>query len=290
MVTNLKSFGGVLMKKSTRILFTVLCLVFVGVFLFSGYKIYQTVFAPGGYYESNKNAQEVQNTYVKPATATVAPVAATAAPADSSAQVTPAPAVEEIVLDPEVSPIEVDFDALKQRNKDVVGWIYCPDTVINYAVVQTEDNMYYLHKDIDGNYSAYGTLFVECLCQKDFKNTNNIIYGHHMNDGKMFARLVEYAKQSYFDQHPVFYLNTPDMNYRVELFAGYITDMNSDTYTISFASEEENQAWLDKIISQSTFESSVAVKPGDKILTLSTCTYEYDDARYVVQGKMVPIH
>ena len=86
------------------------------------------------------------------------------------------------------------------------------------------------------------------------------------------------------------YLNTPDMNYRVELFSGYITDMNSHTYDISFATEEGNQQWLDSIIAQSAFSSNVEVKPGDKILTLSTCTYEYDDARFVVHGKMVPIH
>ena len=272
------------MKKSVRVLFTVLCIVFVGVFAFSGYKIYETVFAPGGYYQSNKNNQALQNAYVTPVEVTVAP--ASAAP-----EATEEPAVEEaIVLDDEVSPINVDFTALQERNSEVVGWLYCPDTYINYPVTQTEDNMYYLHRDIDGNYSSYGTLFVECLCQPNFNNTNTIIYGHHMNDGKMFAKLVDYAKQEYYDQHPVLYLNTPDMNYRIELFSGFITDMNSDTYSISFTTTEENQEWLDKVISQSTFESSVAVKPGDKILTLSTCTYEYDDARFVVLGKMVPIH
>ena len=279
------------MKKPVRILFIILCIFFIGVFIFSGCKIYKTVFAPGGYLESNKNAQEMQNTYVKPAAATLAP--SIPVPADSGTETAPAqaPAVtEEIVLDDEVSPIKVDFAALQARNPDVTGWIYCPDTPINYVVVQTDDNMFYLHKDIDGNYSSYGTLFVECLNQKGFSDTNNIIYGHHMNDGKMFAKLVNYAKQDYYNQHPVFYLNTPDMNYRVELFAGYVTDMNSDTYSISFTSAEENQKWLDSVISQSAFESAVAVKPGDKILTLSTCTYEYDDARFVVLGKMIPIH
>ena len=278
------------MKKPVRILFIILCIFFIGVFIFSGCKIYQTVFAPGGYLESNKNTQEMQNTYVKPAASTLAP--STPAPVEGGTEApaaTPA-GTEEIVLDDEVSPIQVDFAALQARNPDVTGWIYCPDTPINYVVVQTDDNMFYLHKDIDGNYSSYGTLFVECLNQKNFSDTNNIIYGHHMNDGKMFAKLVNYAKQDYYNQHPVFYLNTPDMNYRVELFAGYVTDMNSDTYKISFATAEENQAWLDSVISQSAFESAVGVKPGDKILTLSTCTYEYDDARFVVLGKMIPIH
>ena len=277
------------MKKPVRILFTILCIVFIGIFAYSGYKIYDTVFAKGGYYQSNKNAKEVQETYVKPAAATAEPVAPATTPSQAE-QAASTPEPQGIALDPEVSPIEVDFEALKQRNGDVVGWIYCPDTAINYAVVQTEDNMFYLHKDIDGNYSAYGTLFVDCLCKKDFQNTNTVIYGHHMNDGKMFAKLVEYARQDYYNQHPVFYLNTPDMNYRIELFSGYITSMDSDSYKFSFDTEEENQAWLDKVVSQSAFESSVAVKPGDKILTLSTCTYEYDDARFVVHGKMIPIH
>ncbi|MBQ1403377.1 MAG: class B sortase [Oscillospiraceae bacterium] len=273
------------MKKPVRILFTILCVVFIAVFLFSGYKIYQTVFAPGGYYQSNKNAKEVQNTYVKPAEATAVPVTPTDAPAEEAA-----PAENQVVLDDEVSPINVDFASLKERNGDACAWIYCPDTVINYVVVQTEDNMFYLHKDIDSNYSSYGTLFVECMNQKGFKDTNNIIYGHHMNDGKMFAKLIDYSKQETYNQHPVFYLNTPDQNYRIELFSAYVTDMNSDTYKISFATAEENQAWLDSIISQSAIESNVSVKPGDQILTLSTCTYEYDDARFVVHGKMIPIH
>ena len=199
-------------------------------------------------------------------------------------------AEEELLLDPEISPITVDFEALRQRNADVTGWLYCPETAVNYAVVQTKDNMSYLHSDFDGNYSSYGTLFVDCLCEKDFQGANSIIYGHHMNDGKMFAMLVNYARQDYFNRHPVFYLSTPEMNYRVELFAGYITGMYSDSYEVFFATPEEKQEWLDSVIAQSIFTSPVEVRPGDRILTLSTCTYEYDDARFVVHGKLVPIH
>lgn len=272
------------MKKSSRILLTILCIIFVCVFAVSAFKVYQTVFAPGGYYQANQTAKDIQQTYVKPASnASPTPTPAGAAPAAPQLQ-------QQIILDPEVSPIEVDFSALQQRNPEIVGWLYCPNTVINYPITQTDDNMYYLHKDIDGNYSSYGTLFLECLNQKGFKDTNNIVYGHHMNDGKMFAKLVDYSYQSYYDEHPVMYLNTPDMNYRIELFSGYVTAMDSDTYVLSFMSEQENQEWLDSCISQSRFLSGVNVKPSDKILTLSTCTYDYDNARFVVMGKMVPIH
>ena len=193
------------------------------------------------------------------------------------------------VLDDTASPIVVDFEALAERNGDVCGWLYCPDTVISYPVVQAEDNSFYLHRDIDLNYSSYGTLFTEAMSAKDFDNDNSIIYGHHMKDGGMFAGLVNYAKMNYYEKHPVFYLNTPEMNYRIEVFAAFLTDMYSDAYNNSFDSDEEMQAWLDAAMELSAIKTDVEVQPGDKVLTLSTCTYEYDTARYVVMGKMVPI-
>ena len=193
------------------------------------------------------------------------------------------------VLDNAFSPIVVDFEALTERNGDVCGWLYCPDTVISYPVVQAEDNSFYLHRDIDLNYSSYGTLFTETMSEKNFDNDNSIIYGHHMKDGGMFAGLVNYAKKSYYEKHPVFYLNTPEMNYRVEVFAAFLTDMYSDAYNNAFDSDEEMQTWLDIAKALSAIETDVEVSPGDRVLTLSTCTYEYDTARYVVMGKMVPI-
>ena len=218
-------------------------------------------------------------------------------PKPSATQVPEEPRLEEApaeeapaVSDPDFSPIEVDFAGLQERNPDIAAWLYSPGTVISYPVAKTNDNVYYLHKDIDGNYSAYGTLFVDCKNENGFADGNTIIYGHHMNDGRMFAKLVDYKNQSYYDAHPVMYLNTPGGNYRVELFSGYITTADSDAFAINFTSDEENQAFIDKAIEQSTFESNVEVKPGDKLVTFTTCTYEYDDARFIVMGKLVPIH
>ncbi len=193
------------------------------------------------------------------------------------------------ILEEENSPIVVDFDALLERNGEIAGWLYCPETVISYPVVDAVDNSFYLHKDIDLNYSAYGTLFTEALGGRNFDNDNTVIYGHHMNDGKMFAGIVNYARQDYYDRHPTLYLNTPEVNYRIDLFAGFLTDMYSSAYTCNFLTEEEMQDWLDDVTAQSAFRSEVSVSPGDKIITLSTCTYEYDTARYVVMGRMVPI-
>ena len=259
------------MKKPVKILFIVLCVIFIGVFIYSGYTLISKLHE---YKVAEDTYDSLSNQYVSSS-----PKPTVSMDAD-----------KEEILDPEVCPIEVDFDALKTQCEDIVGWIYCPDTVINYPIVQCDDNFYYLHRLINGNYNSSGSIFVECLCPKNFAAENTIIYGHHMNDGTMFAKLVEYTYQEYYDKHPTFYLLTPTRNYRVELFAGYVTEATSDTYQISFEDEDDYQIYLNSMIGQSKFKSNVEVSPKDRILTMSTCTYDYDDARFVVQGRLVPIH
>ncbi len=256
------------MKKSVKILLTVLCLIFVGIFAFSGYKLYSIIHE---YKVAEKVYDNLSNKFV-------------------NSERKPNGSSEDSKADEETSPIDVDFNALREQCSDVVGWIYSEDTVINYPIVIAEDNFFYLHRMIDGNYNPSGTLFLDCLNEGDFSSKNTLIYGHNMHDGSMFASIRNYDKQEYYDAHPKMYINTPDGNYRVEIFSGYITDADSDTYTISFNNNDEYQAYLDKMVSQSVFKSDVKPTAEDKIVTLSTCTYEYYDARFVVQGRLVPIN
>ena len=158
-----------------------------------------------------------------------------------------------------------------------------------YPVAQGEDNNEYLHHLLDGTYNSSGTLFLDCECGPEFSGANSIIYGHNMKDGSMFNSLHSYSDQAYYDAHPVMYLNTPKQNYKIEIFSAYICSYDSDTYTLSFASAEEYAAWVAKMKSQSTFTSDTEVTVDDRVITLSTCTYEYDNARFVVQGKLVPL-
>ena len=129
------------------------------------------------------------------------------------------------------------------------------------------------------------------LCAGDFSDYNSIIYGHHMNDGSMFASLDNYRKPDgqFAKDHMVMYLNTPTQNYRVELFAGYLTDADSNTYTSSFPDTSSFLLYCQEMKAKSDFPSDVEIQPGDRIITLSTCSYEWHDARYVVQGRLVPI-
>ena len=261
------------MKKSLRILLIFLCFVFGALLIYSGYRLYDILHT---YRVSEKMYDQLSGQYVS-----VQPASAAGTPAPQSG--------EEALVEEERSPVQVNFSALQAQNGQVVGWIYSPGTVINYPVAQAEDNDYYLYNFIDGTYTGTGTPFVDFMCPGDFSGQNTVIYGHHMNDGSMFASLSNYRSAEYYEEHPVLYLNTPAQNYRIEVFAGYVTDAESDSYILSFSDDGDFLRYLESMKSQSDFYSPVELSAEDHIVTLSTCSYEYFDARYVVQGKLVPI-
>ncbi len=187
----------------------------------------------------------------------------------------------------ETAPIEVDFDVLLKQNGDIVGWLYCEDTPINLPVVQSSDNDYYLRRLLDGSWNTAGTLFVDCRNSADFSDANTVIYGHNMKNKTMFGTLSYYREQSYFEEHPVMWLLTPNGDYKVEPVAGYITPTTSDVYSFD-QSDEEVLATVRQAVESSTFTSGIEISDGDRFLTLSTCSYEYENARYVLIGRLVP--
>ena len=182
-------------------------------------------------------------------------------------------------------PIIVDFFALKQKNKDIVGWIYSDDTPINYPIVQSKDNEYYLRRLINGNYNTAGSIFMDYRSNSNFDGNHTILYGHNMKNGTMFGTLQKYKKQDYYDEHKVMYLATIEQNYVIELFFGGTVSVDSDIYNLS----RINQNKVDALIKRSDFRSDVVVMGEDKIISLSTCAYEYEGARYVVMGALRPI-
>ena len=188
----------------------------------------------------------------------------------------------------EAAPIVVDFEALKAVNEDVVGWIYCEGTPIDYPVVQCADNDYYLHRSYDGSYSASGAIFTDANNRAGFVDCNTIIYGHHMKNGSMFACLSEWEEQEFYEEHPVIWLLTPEQDYRVDLFSGCTTSAHADIYTIYPESCEESDLYVEKVLAQSDFQPVLQPEGTGRHVLLSTCAYVFDDARYVLFGELVP--
>lgn len=194
-------------------------------------------------------------------------------------------------VDPKQFTGVVDWKALKKVNPDVQGWLYQKGTVINYPVVQGTDNDTYLHTRFDKQWSGGGTLFVDCRMEKDFKGFNSIIYGHHMKDGSMFRSIRGYTKEDgYYDKHKTLELATPHGNYHLVVFSAFITKAtDEDTYKMTY-DEAEKQAYIDRAWERSELpitRDSVDVTKNDRLVTLSTCAYDYEEARYIVMCKMV---
>lgn len=197
----------------------------------------------------------------------------------------------------EKPPIAVDFHRLQEMNGDVAGWIYCEGTPINYPVMKGADNDFYLGHSYDGANSRSGSIFVEAANRPGFADANTILYGHHMKDGAMFASLEKWADQEFYEEHPVMWLFTPKQDYKVILFSGYTTSANSEAYTIFSDSGKELEEYLEKCIGKSDFEADVSDRIqeegtgniADKYIVLSTCSYVFEDARYVIHGFLVPV-
>ena len=184
-------------------------------------------------------------------------------------------------------PISVDFSLLQAENPDIIGWVYCADTPINYPIVQTEDNEYYLNRLPDGTYNPNGSIFADFRNLPDFSDPNTMIYGHNMKGGAMFASLLKYRQQSYYDDHPFLWILTPERAYRLDLLAGLTIPSDAELYNV-FSSAEEMQEVLGQVMDDSTFCPAEVPENIQNIVTLSTCTYEYNTARYVVVGNLVP--
>jgi sortase B len=182
--------------------------------------------------------------------------------------------------------LDIDFDYLTNENEDIKAWIYCPDTVINYPVLQAQDNEFYLHRLTNKTYNSAGSLFIDCKNSPDFSDYLTIIYGHHMKNGSMFGGISNYKKQEYYDEHPKLYLATPELSYTVDLIAGFVTDAVSETYIIP-ENVDERDEFLSAAIKKSTFDADMEISDlseDDRLVMLSTCSYEYENARFVVIG------
>lgn len=261
-------------RKNGKVLYYLVLVLLLGVLVFSSVKIIT-------YLKDQKNAQASQNNmnneFVQP-TPTPDPDDGEDTDKDKDKDKT------EVVSQPEHKG-KIDFAAMREKYPDVVGWIYGANTGLDWPIVQTaeEGGEYYLYRDIDGKDNKNGTVFLDWRCASDFSTQNNMIYGHNMKTGLMFAPLIKYKSQAFFDAHPYLYLYTPSQTYKVHLFAGMETPHDSEVYSYNLSS-----SYLQECINSSTFNSGLGVPTGN-ILTMSTCDYDYANARYVLLGELEAI-
>ena len=250
-----------------KIIYNALLLLFGGLLVFSGWKVLGIL----NTYREGQDAYADMEQYVQLPTSTVS--------VPEETEPTSGP------VDETVWP-EVDFAALAQVNPDVVGWIFIEGTSIHYPIVQGGDNSYYLNHLFDGTRNAAGCIFLDVACEGDFSDAHSILYGHHMKNGTMFASLVDYKEQVFYDQHPTALLLTPTGKYQVHFFSGYVADNDAGAWETDFE-EDTFETWLTEISSRSLFTPATTPEPTHRILTLSTCTYEFNSAKFLLHGYVV---
>lgn len=179
----------------------------------------------------------------------------------------------------------IDFTAIaKDGYTNCVAWIYIPDTAVNYPVFYSGENDYYLHHTGKGEESVAGAIYLDGRNARDFGDTHNILYGHHMADGSMFAGLKSFKDAEYYPEHRYGVLITPEGYRVIEFFSGYVASVDQDAWTIEYGGEENYVNWINAECALSCFRADTVPLSGDRVITLSTCSYEFDNARFVLHG------
>ena len=196
--------------------------------------------------------------------------------------------------------MQLKYAKLYATNKDFVGYLEAENTRLSLPIVQNGDDdstSSYLNKNFYGKSTKYGCPFVSSfnIIAEDLKDYNTVIYGHHMNDRTIFGALDAYKKLDGFKQAPIIKFNTLYKDYSWKIIAAFITndnpkDDNGYKFVYSFvnlSNEVYKQTYLNELAKRSIYDTGVDVNPDDKLLTLSTCSHEFDDARFVVVARMV---
>ena len=180
-----------------------------------------------------------------------------------------------------------ESDNLFEKNIDYRGWIKIDNTNINYPILQGQDNEEYLYKDINNEYIVSGSIFMNYL-NNGFDDQNTVLFGHNMKNGTMFANLKKYKEEDFFYNNNDIEIELSNGQYlKYKVFSVYITDINNNYTKTSFEDKDEYKEFLERIKNKSIYKSDISVNENDKIITLSTCSYEFDDARLVVTGKLI---
>jgi len=195
-------------------------------------------------------------------------------------------AAEEAALVPQI--VNQSIVDLQAARPDVTGWLTIPHTRIDYPFVQSGDNAQYLHLDLNDRRSAAGTIFMDFRNSRELTDFNTIIYGHHMRNGSMFGTLQLFNSQSFFDDNRTGTIFLVGATYEIEFIAFAVIQPNDAViYNPNITTEADKHTFLDHVRSVARYDRDVDVTADDRLITLSTCNYEFHNARMVLVGRLV---
>ena len=166
---------------------------------------------------------------------------------------------------------DINLEALRETNPDVVGWVFMPNCKLNYPIVQGDDNQYYLNRTWDNRKSVTGAIFMEATNSPDFSDFRTILYGHNMADFSMFGSLYRFDRESTWKRWPYVYLVTDEGVFRYEVYSCYRADVESNTYILDLEDEKLRQGFINLTKEEAIFETGITPAVTDRLLTLSTC-------------------
>lgn len=220
-----------------------------------------------------------------------------AARADTAAGVPAPAATPQFTLDDTSNePREVleEFKILLNKNQKLIGWLKIDDTNIDYPVMQTTDNEYYLDHNLNQEYDKNGSIFMDKDCDVLEPSTNYILYGHHMKSGQMFGGLDQYSSEKYYEEHPYIQFDTiyeKGIYQVMYVFRSHVYSEGEIAFKyyqfIDVNSEQEFDSYMQEMAEMSYYDTGVTAEYGDQLLTLSTCDYQERDGRFVVVAKKI---
>ena len=182
---------------------------------------------------------------------------------------------------------EKQYNNMKTLNQDYVGWLEIPGSSISYPICYDGNNEYYLHHDFYGNESINGCLFIDRRNTCPFYDKNTIIYGHHMRNGSMFGNLSKYTSESYLSDHPVIKIALQDRVLTYDIFSVFSEELCEQSYTTSFSTLGSFVEYCNYMKGKSMYNIDVGnFNITDRVLVLSTCSYETDHSRLLVCAKL----
>ena len=179
-------------------------------------------------------------------------------------------------------------------NKRLIGWVKIDDTYIDYPVLQTVNNDYYLNHNFDQEEDKNGSIFLDKDCSIYPRSTNLILYGHHMRSGRMFGQLNKYSSEKFYKEHKYIQFDTIYEKGTYEVMYVFRSKIYEESEIVfkyyqftDAVSETEYESNMKQMADMSLYDTGVNAEYGDELLTLSTCDYYTSDGRFVVVAKKI---